>query len=214
MLSVWLPCFLGLVTGAMAGAPSWPQFRGLDCSGVSAQAKPPVMVNPTNGVLWSIEVPWSPSSPCIRGERLFLTTFDDGQVQTRCYDLRDGNLIWTRGLKPEKLEAFHTTENSPAAPTPATDGKHIVCYFGSFGLVCYDLNGRELWRHPLSVAISGGGYGTGTSPIMVGRLVVLDRDQDKNSSLLAVDVVTGKTVWETSRSGGNRQLRHAGHLAK
>jgi outer membrane protein assembly factor BamB len=171
----------------------------VDSSGVAAQAKPPVVVSPTNGVLWSVDVPWSPSSPCIWGERLFLTTFDEQQLQTRCYDLRDGKLLWSRGLKPEKLEAFHLTENSLAAPTPATDGKRLVSYFGSFGLVCYDLMGTELWRHPLPVAVSGGGFGTGTSPAVAGRLVILNRDQDQNSSLLAVDVATGKTVWETSR---------------
>src|SRR5437899_3013494 len=130
-------CFL-LVPGAAAAAvPNWPQFRGPDCCGVAAQATPPVKINPTNSALWSVEVPWSPSSPCIWGERLFLTTFDQEHLQTRCYDLRNGTLLWTRGLKPEKLEAYHTTENSPGAPTPATDGKHIVSYFGSFGLVGY-----------------------------------------------------------------------------
>jgi outer membrane protein assembly factor BamB len=130
---------------------------------------------------------------------LFLATFDQGELQTRCYDLRDGKLLWTCGVKPEKLEAYHTTDNSPAAPTPATDGKRVVSYFGSFGLICFDLKGRELWRHPLSVAMSGGGFGTGTSPIIAGGLVILDRDQDQNSSLLAVDVGTGKTFWEIPR---------------
>src|SRR5258708_7723917 len=70
MLSAWLPCFLGLATSAMASTPGWPQFRGPDCSGVATQARPPIVVNPTNGVLWSIEVPWSPSSPSIWGEQL------------------------------------------------------------------------------------------------------------------------------------------------
>jgi outer membrane protein assembly factor BamB len=199
LLTVLLPCFLGFLTSLVAGTATWPQFRGPDCSGVAAEATPPVVVSPTNGVLWRIDVPWSPSSPCVWGERLFLTTFDDGQLQTRCYDQRDGNLLWSGGLKPEKLEAFHITENSPAASTPATDGKHLVSYFGSFGLVCYGPKGKELWRHPLAVAISGGGYGTGTSPVIAGRLIILNRDQDLNSTLLAVDVETGKTVWETSR---------------
>src|SRR6516162_1760754 len=167
----WLALFVILVTSIRASTPSWPQFRGPNCSGIGVQANPPVLVSPTNGILWSIDVPWSPSSPSIWGERLFLATFDQGELQTRCYDLRDGKLLWTCGVKPEKLEAYHTTDNSPAAPTPATDGKRVVSYFGSFGLICFDLKGRELWRHPLSVAMSGGGFGTGTSPIIAGGLV-------------------------------------------
>ena len=191
--------FAVLVPGAEVSVPSWPQFRGPNCSGVAAHATPPVKIGPTNCVLWCMDVPWSPSSPCIWGERIFVTTFSEGQLQTRCYDRHTGMLRWSSGLKPEQLEAFNQTENNPAAPTPATDGRHVVSYFGSFGLICHDPEGRELWRHRLPVAMSGCGFGSGTSPIIEGQLVILDRDQDQNSSLLAVDVATGKTAWETPR---------------
>jgi hypothetical protein len=69
-------------------------------------------------------------------------------------------------VKPEKLEMFHSTESSPAASSPATDGERVVSYFGSFGLVCYDLAGKELWRYALPMALSLGGYGTATSPLL------------------------------------------------
>jgi outer membrane protein assembly factor BamB len=74
-----------------------------------------------------------------------------------------------------------------------------VCYFGSFGLVCYDFAGKELWRYPLPLALSGGGFGTGTSPIIIHDRVLLNRDQDQNSSLMALDLASGKKVWETQR---------------
>ena len=187
------------VSAAEDSIPNWPQFRGPNCSGVALQARPPVHISPTNSVLWRIEAPWSPSSPCIWGDRIFLTAFVGDQLQTRGYDRRNGQLLWSAGVKATKLEAFNQTENSPAAPTPATDGRHVVSYFGSFGLICHDPEGRELWRHRLPVAMSGCGFGSGTSPIIEGQLVILDRDQDQNSSLLAVEVETGKTAWETPR---------------
>jgi outer membrane protein assembly factor BamB len=184
---------------AYAATPAWPAFRGPNSSGVATDATPPVKISPTNSVLWKIQVPWSPSSPCIWGDQLFLTTFADNELQTRCYQCQDGKLSWSRGVKAEKLETFHSTESSPAAPTPATDGQRVVSYFGSFGLVCYDLKGNELWRHPLPVALSLGGYGTASSPVIAGNLVVVSRDRDEQSSLLAVDLPTGKTVWEVPR---------------
>ncbi|MEO7319291.1 MAG: PQQ-binding-like beta-propeller repeat protein [Chthoniobacteraceae bacterium] len=179
--------------------PSWPQFRGANGAGISMFAKPPVKISPTQNVLWSIDVPWSPSSPCVWGDRIFLTTFHDGQLETRCHDRADGHLLWAKGIKPEKIEIFHGTDGSPAASTPATDGQRVVSYFGSFGLVCHDVKGAELWRHPLPLAISGGSFGSGTSPIIAGNRVLLNRDQDQGSTLLAVDLDTGKTVWETPR---------------
>jgi outer membrane protein assembly factor BamB len=178
---------------------NWAQFRGPNCSGVSSKAKPPLQIGPTNDVRWSVAVPWSPSSPCVWGDQIFLTTFSDGQLQTRCHATRDGRLVWSRDLKPERLETFHRNEGSPAAATPACDGRRVVSYFGSFGLICHDLKGKELWRHPLPVAMSGGGFGSGTSPVILHNLVLVNRDQDENSSLLAVDVATGKTVWEAAR---------------
>jgi outer membrane protein assembly factor BamB len=203
--SIWNLPVIGLwvsfgIPFAFSFGSEWPQFRGPNCSGVAAKAHPPVQISPTNDVLWTASVPWSPSSPCLNGGQVFLTTFADGQLQTRCYSAEKGTSLWTQSIPTEKLELFHNSEGSPSAATPATDGRHVVSYFGSFGLVGYDLKGKELWRHPLPVAISGGSFGSGTSPIIVGSRVILNRDQDQNSSLLALDLKTGKTIWETPRS--------------
>ena len=192
-------CLTAGVFDSAASSANWPQFRGPNGSGVAPKGRPPLNISPTNNVRWCIDVAWSPSSPCVWGDRIFLTTFVDGELQTHCYATRTGDLFWSRGIKPRKLETFHSTDGSPAASTPATDGKRVVSYFGSVGLVCYDFKGKELWRFPLPVAMSGGSYGSGTSPIIAGKRVILSRDQDMGSSLLAVDLVTGKMLWETPR---------------
>jgi outer membrane protein assembly factor BamB len=199
-----LHALLSVIVAASAFAadgatPAWPGFRGANSSGVGAGGTPPINISPTNSVLWKIQVPWSPSSPCVWDDQIFLTTFSDDELQTRCYRRQDGTLAWSRGVKPDKLETFHSIESSPAAPTPATDGQHVVSYFGSYGLICYDRKGTELWRHTLPLAISAGSYGTAASPLIAHNLVVVDRDQAEGSSLLAVDLSTGTTVWETPR---------------
>src|SRR5437588_8181969 len=160
-----------LIFFSASAAQNWPQFRGPNCSGVAHDAKPPVEISPTNNVLWETEVPWSPSSPCVWGNRIFLTTYADGELQTRAYHTSKGHVLWSKGIKPERLEVFHRTESSPATATPATDGRRVVSYFGSVGLLCHDFAGKELWRHPLPIALSGGGFGSGTSPAIYGKLV-------------------------------------------
>src|SRR5262249_51558171 len=104
-------------------AENWPQFRGPNCSGVAHDAKPPQKIGPSNSVLWRIDVPWSPSSPCVWRDRIFLTTFADNQLETVCYSRPNGQLLWARSIRPDRLEAFHPTDGSPAASTPATDGR-------------------------------------------------------------------------------------------
>jgi len=138
---VWCAVMAGVVPPVSSAVnQNWPQFRGPNSSGISEKAKPPISIGPTNGVLWQVEVPWSPSSPCVWGDRIFLTTFERGELQTRSYARKDGKLLWTRSIKPEKLESFHNSEGSPAASTPATDGQRVVSYFGSAGFVCHDFN--------------------------------------------------------------------------
>ena len=103
-----------------ASAVDWPQFRGPNGSGVAPKGRPPIKFGPTNNVRWCIDVPWSPSSPCVWGDRIFLTTFENVELQTHCYAARTGDLFWSRGIKPRKLEVFHSTDGSPAASTPVT----------------------------------------------------------------------------------------------
>lgn len=178
---------------------TWAQFRGPNASGIAVSAEPPVKIGPSQNVLWVKDVPFSPSSPIVWGEKIFLTTFDQNELQTRCYDRASGELLWSRGVQSAKLETFHGTDGSPAASTPVTDGKHVASYFGSFGLVCYDVDGKELWRRPMGVARSAGNFGTGVSPILAGSTLLLLRDELGPSSLLAVDIATGALRWQSPR---------------
>jgi len=190
-----------LASGAslLAGDAGWPGFRGPNSSGLGVAARPPIEIGPTNLVLWTNELAWSPSSPAVAGGRVFVTTFADGKLETRAYATGDGRLLWSRPAPAERLEEYHPQAGSPATATPATDGGHVVSYFGSCGLLCYDTAGRELWHLRLAVAETDGSFGSGTSPLLVGDRVVLNRDLASGSSLMAVDLATGRKVWETQR---------------
>ena len=196
---------LSIIVAAAAFAadgatPAWPGFRGPNSSGVAAEATPPIDISPTNSVLWKVQVPWSPSSPCIWDDHIFLTTFSDNELQTRCYHRQDGTLAWSQGLKPDKLGDLSQHRKQPCHPH-ARDGRSTVGQL--FRLFWADLlrpQGQgSSRRHPLPVALSGGELGTTSSPLIAGNLVVINRDQDQDSCLLAVDLRTGKTAWETPR---------------
>jgi outer membrane protein assembly factor BamB len=177
----------------------WPQFRGPNCSGVSETAHPPASFAPGTNQLWKVATPAGVSSPVIWGDRIFLTAFDAGKLEVRCHARQDGQLLWRRVVPTTQLEEFHSTEGSPAASSCATDGTRVVSYYGSYGLICHDFAGRELWRHPLPLAETSGGFGTGTSPTLAGPLVVINRDMAKNCSVIAVTLKNGKLAWQTPR---------------
>jgi hypothetical protein len=178
---------------------SWSRFRGPDGAGISADGSAlPDTLEPERNRLWLREVDAGNSSPCLWKERVFVTGSAGNELATWCIDRASGSVLWRRAVTAPALERAHEI-NGPASPTPTTDGAHLVAYFGSFGLVCYDLDGRELWRRPLPMPRNT--FGTAASPIFVdGRLVFLN-DADDGSSLEALDPATGATLWRHEREG-------------
>jgi outer membrane protein assembly factor BamB len=174
----------------------WPQFRGPNGSGISDGAEPPVHFGATSNLLWKTQLPAGHSSPCIWSNRIVLTGYDGRKLETLCVDRITGTLLWREPVPAPRIEPVHRI-SSPAASTPATDGERVVAYFGSFGLIAYDLNGREQWRVPLPPPVVE--FGTGTSPLIVDDRVIVVCDQDEGSYLLALDKRTGRQLWRTPR---------------
>jgi outer membrane protein assembly factor BamB len=197
LLLLCVPCTL---------AENWPQFRGAQGQGLSSERGLPVRWTPTSGIRWKTPLPGpGHSSPIVWGNRVFLTAFSPpaaGSPRSRllviCVEKKSGNILWERDVATEEFEKVHPA-NSPASPTPVTDGKHIYVYFGSRGLFCFDFAGRKVWEHLF------GPYrneeGTGSSPLLWGNLLIQKSDTDEEDFLLAVDKRSGKIVWKTSRGG-------------
>ncbi len=177
----------------------WPRFRGPNGSGIAEGQRPPVEFGPDKNVKWKISAPAGISSPIVAGDFLVITAFDDGKLYTIAYRRSDGEEAWRVEAPAKSLEVFHKLEGSPAASTPATDGERIVSYFGSCGLFCYDLSGKEQWRYEMPPAATGGDFGTGVSPIIADGAVFLVRDEMKGSKILALDAATGARQWEQKR---------------
>jgi outer membrane protein assembly factor BamB len=186
-------------TVALDAQPFWPQFRGPNGQGIAESAHPPITFGASENAIWSVEVPPGHSSPCVWGGRIFLSTFHEGTLQCRAFDRANGKLLWTRDVPAKKIEKTHAFSN-PAAPTATADKERVVFYFGSFGLLCFSHDGKELWRKELPAPVSRGSYGSASSPILVGDRVVQTLDSGNgNSRLMALELASGATAWETPR---------------
>jgi outer membrane protein assembly factor BamB len=182
---------------------AWPRFRGPNGSGVADDQRPPLRFGPDRNVKWKVPVPGGLSSPIVAGANLVLTAFDQGKLYTIAYRRSDGKEAWRREAPAKAIEKYMPLDGSPAASTPATDGRRIVSYFGSCGLFCYDLDGRELWRHPMPTAATFTDNGSGVSPILPDGLVVLVRDEARGSRVVALSLADGSLRWEKARQSNN-----------
>lgn len=189
-------CFTPVLFAASI-PPNWPQFRGPNASGVADGAKPPIHFGPTTHLRWKTAVPAGVSSPIVWGDRVFVTALAEDKLVTLAFDCTSGRELWRRVAPTDKIERCHGF-SSPAASTPCTDGERVYAYFGSYGVIAYDFEGKEAWRRPFArLPIR---YGTSTSPILAGGHLILQRDGNSaDAQLIALAPMTGETVWESPR---------------
>jgi len=204
-ISVFISIFLigtlsfSILNPLNAQVENWPQFRGINCSGIAAEDQtPPTSFGPDKNILWKTSLPGAYSSPCIWGDCIFITGIEKERKLFKlfCIDRIDGTIRWEKDIAVEEIERTHVMGN-PATATPATDGEKVYFYFGSYGLLCYDLNGEQQWKLPIPVPNSR--HEMGTSPIIAGDLVVLNCTGDQNDPrLLAINKHDGSIVWKHS----------------
>ncbi|MBP7053796.1 MAG: PQQ-binding-like beta-propeller repeat protein [Phycisphaerae bacterium] len=187
------------VQGEQAKA-NWSQFRGPNGQGVAQADRIPVQFGPDSNVLWKTAIPPGHSSPVIWGNRVFLTSFDPGdrkELATIAVSCDNGEILWKRVVQAQMEGSFHALNNA-ASSTPVVDDEHLYVYFGTYGLICYDHTGTEVWQRKLDMPPSK--YGVATSPILHKDNVILIEDGDSGSSrLLAIRRDTGETAWEAPR---------------
>ena len=146
---------------ARAEVDSWNQFRGPGGSGVARACRPPVKLDASQ-LAWKAPVARSLSSPVLAGNGIILTAVEDGRLVTLALDTASGKPTWRNEAPEVVIEKVHKT-NSPAASTPLVDDERVYVYFGSYGLLCYDHEGRKQWARPIPTPRTL--YGMATSPI-------------------------------------------------
>ena len=228
--AAWL-MLAGCELAADPKTSNWPSFRGPHARGV-AEGHPTLIrwnVAESIGVKWKTPIPGlGHSAPVIWADRVFVTTavneekeaelkvgiygniesVNDEAVHTwrvLCLDKRTGKILWQRVARKGVPKIKRHTKASHANSTPATDGRHVVAFFGSEGLYCFDLDGKLLWERDLGLLDSGyyrvrkAQWGFGSSPVIHKDAVILQCDVQENSFLVALSIADGSDIWRTPR---------------
>ena len=230
--AAYLGCAFMAIAGGPALAGNWPQFRGPQASGIG-DGKPPTRWNVKTGrnIKWKTPIEGlAHSCPIIWENFVFLTTAvgksgetpelttgweaaDGHSAQDKgpwtwkllCLDRDTGKVIWDREAHSGVPKFKRHPKASHANCTPATDGKHVVAFFGSQGLFCYDFKGKLLWRKQvgeLNASPAGNPdlqWGFASSPIIYDNLVILQCDCENTDFWVALDIETGREVRRVQR---------------
>lgn len=195
--------FVSLATSAASRAADWPAFRGTNRDGISPEKSAPTTWGPDKNIKWKAPLPaGGNSSPIVWGGRVFLTCAEDDKGARRslyCFDRADGKQRWVRTVPYDKPDPTHG-QNPYAASTPVTDGERVVVWHGSAGVFCYDMEGKELWNHDIGEVRHIWGYAS--SPVLHGKLVILNVGPGERSFVLALDKHTGEKMWHSAAIEG------------
>ena len=129
------------------------------------------------------------------------------QFVVLAYDRRTGKPLWERvAYEGPPIDKRHI-KSTYASATPATDGRIVVASFGSQGVYAYDVQGKLLWKRDLG-RMDVGAYnlpdyewGPASSPTIWRDRVFVQVDTSGEDFIAALDLATGKTLWQTPRRG-------------
>ncbi|MPY86879.1 MAG: PQQ-binding-like beta-propeller repeat protein [Luteitalea sp.] len=192
-----------LAAGVVLEAENWPQWRGPQANGVSAEKGLPVSWSTTENIAWKLTMPeFSGSTPIVWGERIFLNTADGDELQLWVLDRAKGDVLWKRTLGSGN---FKIRKQNMSSPSPITDGEQVWVMTGTGILKAFDFNARELWSRDIQKDYGAFGlnWGYASSPLLYdGALfvqVLHGMKTDDPSYVLRIDAKTGKTVWRIER---------------
>ena len=209
-------CFL-----SVASAENWPGFRGPTRQGVSSETNLPLQWSQGSNVLWKTPTTGSAwSSPIVWGDRIFLTTAEDGgsSCHVLSLDARTGKVVWDKHVFDQQT-LTKRRQNSYASPTPVTDGNSVFAVFADGSIVALDFDGNVLWRNRNFEFFSE--HGLGASPILHKNLLIMAFDPSsrtgreqkigwkvpwEGAAIWALEKETGELVWEARR--GPSRLAH------
>ena len=216
---------------ALSETDNWPQFRGPAAMGIASNQNLPLKWDVKKGtnIRWKARIPGlGHSSPVVWGDKIFVTTAEgEGKeaylkvgrygsspdnpedfthhYRLYCLDKKTGEIIWEKTAYSGKPKVARHIKSSHANCTPATDGQHVLVFFGSQGLYCYDMDGELLWTRDLGYLDAGAfdipeiQWGFGSSPIIHEDKVVVLCDVNNQSFIAVLDIANGNDVWRTLR---------------
>lgn len=206
MKTLFLVTALAPLILPMASLPAgdWPQFRGPSGTGVSAETGLPTKLDAARHVAWWVALPGRGlSSPIVVGNRLFLTCAS-GPRQDRlhliCFSARDGKKLWERQFWATG-RTMTQAKTCVAAPSPASDGRHVFALFSSNDLFCVDLDGNLIWLRGLTrdYPNASNSLGMASSLLVVGDIVIAQIENDSESFAAGLDAATGVNRWKIDR---------------
>ena len=200
-----------LLTSTQAAASNWPSWRGPNGNGTSPEKNLPSEWSTTKNVAWKIDLPGaSGATPAIWENKIFVTSASGKELVLLCIST-EGKVLWKKPLASGNKK-IRNDEGNSAAPSPATDGKHVWTFLGTGDMHCFDMAGKKIWEKNFQKSYGSFDHwhGMSSTPLLVGDTLYQMCLQMENPYIVALDKLTGKERWKVAReSDALHESRHS-----
>lgn len=199
-LAVCLQISLAAGQAPSTGAGDWRQWRGPARNGVVSGALPdawPAALTKR----WEVSVGAGHSSPVVSGNRVVVMSRAADREVVRALDLATGREIWkTDYAAPYSVNPAAMGHGPGPKSTPVIAGGRVFTFGIGGVLSALDLaTGKLLWRTPPPAVLPE--YGTVSSPIVQGDLVIAHVGGYNNGAISAFDAAKGTERWRWNGDG-------------
>ena len=187
---------VAVVSNSAAGG-DWPQWRGPNRDGVSAEtgllrqwpaAGPPAV--------WTVSgLGKGYGSAAVAGDRLFVQGTEGNSSVVFCLRRQDGGKVWSRTLG----RSLDQDKGGGPRGTPTVDGDVLFALSEAGDLACLRIaDGAVVWARNILADFGGRNpnWLLSESPLVDGPHVIVTPG-GRGAGLAALDKKTGKTVWTT-----------------
>ncbi len=210
----------GFPGGFTSRAADWPQYRGLNHDGITAESVSP-WGSQGPRVIWKNPTPTGFSSFSISQGRAFTLVRGEvgGAARELCvaFDATNGQRLWEKPVGVAKYDGggdSGTSDNKGGdgpRSTPSVDGSSVYVLSAQLYLACLDAaTGEERWGKDIVREFKGRNisWQSAASPLIDGDLIFV-AGGGSGQSLLAFNKTTGAVVWKT----GDEKMTHATPVA-
>jgi len=127
-------------------------------------------------------------------------------IDAHCIDASTGKILWTRRIEAEVPSIYSYPFSDATSASPATDGEHVWFTNGGGTLVCYTIEGEEVWRRKFTPTFDGP-FNKQFEPLLISgnqlrgkepaTLIHMEPDQDGWNYLWGLEAKTGKVLWRS-----------------
>lgn len=187
-----------LVMTSPIAAGDWPQILGpnRDAQAIGETVEP--WVEPP-AVRWRVACGAGYAGVAVAGQRVLMWHRLGDAEHLDCLAAEDGRRLW-RASFPAIYRGGVDADRGPRS-VPLVDGERVYAYGAAGDLHAVALaDGKPLWSRELRTdhEAEDGYFGAGSSPIVVGSVLIVAVGGRGGAGLIAVDTRDGKTRWTTS----------------